>query len=80
MRVVYSALCDKELQTCYCWKIMLYWLGGGPFLRSGGTTDHHTLFLIQAPAQIKGVEHISFHLAGPSEVMAAGNRFQKLGH
>ena len=55
-------------------------LGGGPFLRAGGTTDHHTLFLIQAPAQIKGVEHISFHLGGPSEVMAAGNRFQKLGH
>jgi len=55
-------------------------LGGGPFLRAGGTTDHHTLFLIQAPAHIKGVEHISFHLAGPSEVMAAGNRFLKLGH
>ena len=55
-------------------------LGGGPFLRAGGTTDHHSLFLIQAPAHIKGVEHISFHLAGPSEVMAAGNRFLKLGH
>ena len=55
-------------------------LGGGPFLRAGGTTDHHSLFLIQAPAHIKGVEHISFHLAGPSELMLAGNRFQKLGH
>lgn len=55
-------------------------LGGGPFLRAGGTTDHHTLFLIQAPAHIKGVEHISFHLGGPSEVMAAGNRFLKLGY
>ncbi len=55
-------------------------LGGGPFLRGSATTDHHTLFLIQGPAHIKGVEHISFHMAGPSEVMAAGNRFQKLGH
>lgn len=55
-------------------------LGGGPFLRSGGTTDHHTLFLIQAPEHIKGVEHISFHLSGPSELMLAGQRFEKAGH
>src|SRR5690606_30910517 len=55
-------------------------LGGGPFLRAGGTTDHHTLFLIQAPEHIKGVEHISFHLSGPSELMLAGQRFEKAGH
>ncbi len=55
-------------------------LGGGPFLRAGGTTDHHTMFLIQAPEHIKGVEHISFHLSGPSELMLAGQRFQKAGH
>lgn len=55
-------------------------LGGGPFLRAGGTTDHHTMFLIQAPEQIKGVEHISFHLSGPSELMLAGQRFEKAGH
>ena len=55
-------------------------LGGGPFLRAGGTTEHHTMFLIQAPAHIKGLEHASFHLGGVSEVMLAGNRFQKLGY
>lgn len=55
-------------------------LGGGPFLRASGTTDHHTLFLIQAPEHLKGVEHISFHLSGPSELMLAGQRFEKAGY
>lgn len=55
-------------------------LGGGPFLRAGATSDHHTLFLIQAPEHLKGVEHISFHLSGPSELMLAGQRFEKAGY
>lgn len=55
-------------------------LGGGPFLRPKGTLEHHTQFLIQTPPQLKGVEHIAFHLGGPSEVLQAGNRFTKLGY
>ncbi|RWU18309.1 glyoxalase [Pseudomonas alkylphenolica] len=55
-------------------------LGGGPFMRSKGTQEHHTMFLIQTPPQLKGIEHMAFHLGGPSEVMQAGNRFRDLGH
>ncbi len=56
-------------------------LGGcGPFLRPAGTLDHHTLFLIQTPPFMKGVEHFTFHLAGPTEVMVAGTRFVKKGY
>ena len=55
-------------------------LGGGPFMRSKGTHEHHTMFLIQTPPQLKGIEHMAFHLGGPSEVMQAGNRFRALGH
>ncbi len=55
-------------------------LGGGPFMRSKATQEHHTMFLIQTPPQVKGIEHMAFHLGGPSEVMKAGNRFRDLGH
>lgn len=55
-------------------------LGGGPFMRSKGTHEHHTMFLIQTPPQLKGIEHMAFHLGGPSEVMQAGNRFRDLGY
>lgn len=55
-------------------------LGGGPFMRSKATQEHHTMFLIQTPLQLKGVEHMAFHLAGPSEVMQAGNRFRDMGY
>ncbi|MBD7977985.1 VOC family protein [Serpens gallinarum] len=55
-------------------------LGGGPFMRPKGTQEHHTMFLIQTPPQLKGVEHMAFHLGGPSEVMEAGNRFRELGY
>jgi catechol 2,3-dioxygenase-like lactoylglutathione lyase family enzyme len=52
----------------------------GPFLRPGGTLDHHTLFMIQTPAFMQGVEHFTFHLGGPTEVMLAGTRFVKKGY
>lgn len=55
-------------------------LGGGPFMRPKATTEHHTQFLIQTPPHLKGVEHIAFHLGGPTEVMLAGKRFQQLGY
>jgi len=52
----------------------------GPFLRPAGTLDHHTLFMIQTPPFMKGVEHFTFHMGGPTEVMLAGTRFLKKGY
>ncbi|MFO1340476.1 MAG: VOC family protein [Burkholderiaceae bacterium] len=54
--------------------------GVGPFLRPAGTQDHHTLFLIQTPPFMKGVEHFTFHLGGPTEVMQAGTRLVQKGY
>ncbi len=54
--------------------------GAGPFLRPAGTLDHHTLFLIQTPPFMKGCEHFTFHLGGPTEVMQAGTRFVGKGY
>ncbi|RZT08204.1 Glyoxalase/Bleomycin resistance protein/Dioxygenase superfamily protein [Duganella sp. CF402] len=55
-------------------------LGAGPFLRPAGTLDHHTLFLIQTPPFMKGCEHFTFHMGGPTEVMQAGTRFVNKGY
>ncbi len=55
-------------------------LGVGPFLRPAGTSDHHTLFMIQTPAFMKGVEHFTFHVGGPTELFLAGKRFTERGH
>lgn len=52
----------------------------GPFLRPAGTQDHHTLFLIQTPPFMKGIEHFTFHMGGPTEVMTAGYRFVAKGY
>lgn len=54
--------------------------GVGPFLRPAGTQDHHTLFLIQTPPFMKGIEHFTFHMGGPTEVMQAGTRFVHKGY
>ncbi|ATB34887.1 glyoxalase [Cystobacter fuscus] len=54
--------------------------GVGPFLRPAGTADHHTLFMIQTPPRMKGIEHFTFHLGGPTEVMLAGTRFVEKGY
>ncbi|WP_332745314.1 VOC family protein [Hydrogenophaga sp.] len=54
--------------------------GVGPFLRPAGTVDHHTLFMIQTPPFMKGCEHFTFHMAGPSAVMQAGTRFVNKGY
>lgn len=53
--------------------------GAGPFLRPAGTPEHHTLFLIQTPPFLQGCEHFTFHMAGPTAVMQAGQRFQARG-
>jgi catechol 2,3-dioxygenase-like lactoylglutathione lyase family enzyme len=52
----------------------------GPFMRPAGTLEHHTLFLIQAPPFMKGVEHFTFHVGSGTEVLVAGNRFEAKGH
>ena len=52
----------------------------GPFLRPAGTQDHHTLFLIQTPPFLKGIEHFTFHMGGPTDVMIAGTRFMEKGY
>ncbi len=54
--------------------------GVGPFLRPAGTPDHHTLFMIQTPPHMKGCEHFTFHMGGPTEVMQAGTRFVAKGY
>jgi catechol 2,3-dioxygenase-like lactoylglutathione lyase family enzyme len=54
--------------------------GVGPFLRPAGTLDHHTLFMIQTPPFMKGVEHFTFHMGGPTEVLVAGTRFVEKGY
>lgn len=52
----------------------------GAFLRPAGTIDHHTLFLIHTPPHMKGVEHFTFHMAGPTAVLQAGKRFLEKGY
>jgi catechol 2,3-dioxygenase-like lactoylglutathione lyase family enzyme len=54
--------------------------GVGPFLRPAGTQDHHTLFFIETPPFMKGCEHFTFHLGGPTEVLLAGTRFVEKGY
>jgi hypothetical protein len=51
-----------------------------PFLQPAGTLDHHTLFMIQTPPFMKGCEHFTFHMGGPTEVMQAGTRFVEKGY
>ena len=54
--------------------------GVGPFLRPAGTLDHHTLFMIETPPHMKGCEHFTFHMGGPTEVLLAGTRFVEKGY
>jgi catechol 2,3-dioxygenase-like lactoylglutathione lyase family enzyme len=55
-------------------------LGAGPFLQPAGTADHHTLFMIQTPPFMKGCEHFTFHMGGPTELLQAGTRFVNKGY
>jgi hypothetical protein len=52
----------------------------GPFLRPAGTQEHHSLFMIKTPPFMKGIEHFTFHLGGPTELMLAGTRFAAKGY
>lgn len=52
----------------------------GPFMRPAGSLEHHTLFLIQTPPVMKGIEHFTFHLGSGTEVMLAGSKFEAKGY
>lgn len=52
----------------------------GPFMRPAGTTDHHTLFFIQTPPHMQGIEHFTFHMGGPTDVMTAGTNMVNKGY
>ncbi|WP_075790949.1 VOC family protein [Massilia putida] len=54
--------------------------GTGPFLRPAGCADHHTLFLIQAPAFMKGINHFTFHMGSVHELLRAGAAFAAKGY
>ena len=54
--------------------------GVGPFMRPAGSQDHHTLFMIQTPPFLKGLEHFTFHVGSVTEMMLAGARFEAQGH
>jgi catechol 2,3-dioxygenase-like lactoylglutathione lyase family enzyme len=54
--------------------------GTGPFMRPAGTLDHHTLFMIQTPPFMKGVEHFTFHVGSGTEMLLAGARFEEKGY
>ncbi|MDE2619918.1 MAG: hypothetical protein KGL54_07115, partial [Sphingomonadales bacterium] len=55
-------------------------LGEGPFLRPAGTHEHHTMFLIKTPPFLKGLEHLTFHFGGPTEVLRGGKHMLDLGY
>lgn len=52
----------------------------GPFLRPQSCIDHHTLFMLQTPPYMQGLEHIAFHMKGPTDLMLAGSRLVQKGH
>ncbi|SMY09348.1 VOC family protein [Flavimaricola marinus] len=52
----------------------------GPFLRPQANHDHHVLFMIQTPPYMQGIEHLAFHMQGPTELMLAGSRMVKKGY
>jgi catechol 2,3-dioxygenase-like lactoylglutathione lyase family enzyme len=52
----------------------------GPFLRPQANHDHHVLFMLQTPEYMQGLEHLAFHMQGPTELMLAGSRMVKKGY
>ena len=52
----------------------------GPFLRPQANDDHHCLFLLHTPPHMQGLEHVAFHVQGPTALMLAGSRMVKKGY
>jgi len=82
--VVYFVPDTRKAEAFYVERLGFHctdrFLNTGPFLRPAGTLDHHTLFMIQTPPFLKGCEHFTFHLGGPTEVLLAGRRLESKGH
>lgn len=55
-------------------------VGVGPFLQPPASLDHHTHFFIGAPPHMRGIEHFTFHFAGPTEMIQNGHRFIDKGY
>jgi len=55
-------------------------IGVGPFMQSAANPEHHTLFTLNTPPHMHGMEHLAFHVEGPSEVMIAGSRLKEKGY
>lgn len=56
-------------------------VGLGPFMRPAGTLEHHTLFMLQSfNPHMVGLNHFTFHVAGPNELLQAGTRFTNKGY
>jgi len=54
--------------------------GTGPFMRPAGMKEHHSLFFLQTPPFMKGIEHFTFHMGGPTELMQAGTNYENKGY
>ncbi|MBV7380626.1 VOC family protein [Maritimibacter dapengensis] len=52
----------------------------GPFLRPQACKDHHTLFMLATPPYMQGLEHLAFHMQGPTDLMLAGSRLVQKGY
>lgn len=53
----------------------------GPFMRPAGTSDHHTLFMIESQNDhMVGCNHFTFHLGSAAEVLQHGWNFVKKGY
>ncbi len=53
--------------------------GTGIFMRSGGCSEHHNLYLIQRPGTPLGLNHIAFHVRDHLQMMIAGQQFVRKG-
>lgn len=52
----------------------------GPFMRTQVNDDHHCLFMLQTPPHMQGLEHLAFHVQGPTALLLAGSRMVAKGY
>jgi catechol 2,3-dioxygenase-like lactoylglutathione lyase family enzyme len=79
---VFYTLDMERAQRFYArlgFKVTDRFTGTGIFLRSGGCTEHHNLYLIQRPDTPLGLNHIAFHVRDHLQLMIAGQQFVKKG-
>ena len=82
--IVYFTPDTVKAEKFYCERLQFSVIdrfnGVGPFLRPKSCIDHHTLFLLPGPPYMQGLEHIAFHMQGPTELMLAGSRMIQKGY